>query len=129
MNNLKKALSLVLKAVETGMKAYADEKINTAEWIGIGTKIIAWIWIFRNLKLIWADIVNATPEAYQTMHSELCTSFDIPQDELEEKLEQALSLILLVVAMIWGKNETEMALKLKMTNFADLRFKEVDTTA
>ena len=129
MKNLKKALSLVLKAVETGMKAYADEKINTAEWIGIGTKIIAWIWIFRNLKLIWADIVNATPEAYQTMHNELCAEFDIPQDELEEKIEQALSLILLVVAMIWGKNETEMALKLKMTNFADLRFKEVDATA
>ena len=43
MNNLKEALTRILRAVETGMKAYADEKINTAEWIGIGTKIIAWI--------------------------------------------------------------------------------------
>jgi len=30
---------------------------------------------------------------------------------LEEKIEQALSLILLVVAMVWGKKETELALK------------------
>jgi len=36
---------------KTGMKAYADEKINTGEWIAIGTKIIAWVWIFRNLKI------------------------------------------------------------------------------
>ena len=113
MNNLKKALSLVLKAVETGMKAYADEKINMSEWIAIGTRIIAWVWIFRNLKLVWADIVNAEPEAFTTMHNELCAEFDIPQDDFEEKFEQALSLILLVVSMIWGKKETEIALTLK----------------
>ena len=113
MNNLKKALSLVLKAVETGMKAYADEKINMSEWIAIGTRIIAWVWIFRNLKLVWADIVNAEPEAFTTMHNELCAEFDIPQDDFEEKFEQALSLILLIVAMIWGKKETEIALTLK----------------
>lgn len=113
MKNLKKALSLVLKAVETGMKAYEDEKVNIGEWIAIGSKVIAWVWIFRNLKLIWADIVNAEPEAFTTMHSELCAEFDIPQDVFEEKFEQALSLILLVVSMIWGKKETEVALSLR----------------
>lgn len=119
MKNLKEALIRILRAVETGMKAYADEKINTGEWIAIGTKIIAWVWIFRNLKTIWAEIINATAEEYQVMHDELCTQFDIPQDELEEKIEQALSLILLVVAMIWGKKETELALKLK-SNFKNV---------
>ena len=119
MKNLKEALIRILRAVETGMKAYADEKINTGEWIAIGTKVIAWVWIFRNLKLVWADIVNATPEEFTQMHDELCAEFDIPQDELEEKIEQALSLILLVVAMIWGKKETELALKLK-SNFKNV---------
>lgn len=71
------------------------------------------MWIFRNLKLIWADIVNAEPEAFTTMHNELCAEFDIPQDVFEEKFEQALSLILLVVSMIWGKKETEVALSLR----------------
>ncbi len=113
MKNLKKALSLVLKAVETGMKAYEDEKVNIGEWIAIGSKVIAWVWIFRNLKLIWADIVNAEPESFTTMHNELCAEFDIPQDAFEEKFEQALSLILLVVSMIWGKKETEVALSLR----------------
>ena len=113
MNNLKKALSLVLKVVETGMKAYEDEKVNIGEWIAIGSKVIAWVWIFRNLKLVWADIVNAEPEAFTTMHNELCAEFDIPQDVFEEKFEQALSLILLVVSMIWGKKETEVALSLR----------------
>jgi len=106
-------LSLILKAVETGMKAYADQKINIAEWIAIGIKIIAWVWIFRNLKAILADIVAATPEAYTQMHTELCAEFDIPQDQMEEKIEQALSLILLIVSMIWGKKETELALRAK----------------
>lgn len=113
MKNLKEALSRILRAVETGMKAYADEKINMSEWIAIGTRIIAWVWIFRNLKLIWADIINANTEDFTQMHDELCTSFDIPQEAMEEKIEQALSLIMLVVAMIWGKKETEIALSLK----------------
>jgi len=95
------------------MKAYTDEKINTGEWIAIGTKIIAWVWIFRNLKTIWTEIINATAEEYQVMYDELCVSFDIPQDDFEEKIEQGLSLILLVVSMIWGKKETEVALSLR----------------
>ena len=119
MKNLKEALTRILRAVEVGMKAYTDEKINTGEWIAIGTKIIAWVWIFRNLKTIWTEIINATAEEYQVMYDELCVSFDIPQDDFEEKIEQGLSLILLIVAMIWGKKETEMALKLK-TNFKNV---------
>ena len=113
MKNLKEALTRILRAVEVGMKAYTDEKINTGEWIAIGTKIIAWVWIFRNLKTIWTEIINATAEEYQVMHDELCVSFDIPQDDFEEKIEQGLSLILLVVSMIWGKKETEVALSLR----------------
>lgn len=33
--NLKEALTKVLRAVETGMKAYEDEKINVGEWIAM----------------------------------------------------------------------------------------------
>lgn len=113
MKNLKEALTLILKAVETGMKAYQDQKINVGEWIAIGMKIIAWVWIFRNLKNILADIVNATQEEFTQMHTELCEGFDIPQDQMEEKIEQALSLILLIISMIWGKKEVELALKAK----------------
>ena len=113
MKNLKEALTLILKAVETGMKAYQDQKINVGEWIAIGMKIIAWVWIFRNLKNILADIVNATQEEFTQMHTELCEGFDIPQDQIEEKIEQSLSLVLLIISMIWGKREVEMALKAK----------------
>ena len=113
MKNLKEALTLILKAVETGMKAYQDQKINVGEWIAIGMKIIAWVWIFRNLKLILADIVNATQEEFTQMHTELCEGFDIPQDQIEEKIEQSLSLVLLIISMIWGKKEVELALKAK----------------
>jgi hypothetical protein len=113
MKNLKEALTLILKAVETGMKAYQDQKINVGEWIAIGMKIIAWVWIFRNLKNILADIVNATQEEFTQMHTELCEGFDIPQDQIEEKIEQSLSLVLLIISMIWGKKEVELALKTK----------------
>lgn len=113
MKNLKEALTLILKAVETGMKAYQDQKINVGEWIAIGMKIIAWVWIFRNLKNILADIVNATQEEFTQMHAELCEGFDIPQDQIEEKIEQSLSLVLLIISMIWGKKEVELALKAK----------------
>ena len=104
---------MILKAVETGMKAYQDQKINVGEWIAIGMKIIAWVWIFRNLKNILADIVNATQEEFTQMHTELCEGFDIPQDQIEEKIEQSLSLVLLIISMIWGKKEVELALKTK----------------
>jgi len=110
MENLKKALSKVLNTFETIMKAYADKKISAGEWIGISYTGIAWIWIFKNLDLIFEDVKNAQEAPFQQMMEELKAEFDIPQDEFEERFEQGLSLVMNIIVMVFGKGDVNEAL-------------------
>jgi len=110
MENLKKALSKVLNTFETIMKAYADKKISVGEWIGIFYTGIAWIWIFKNLDLIFEDVKNAQEAPFQQMMEELKAEFDIPQDEFEERFEQGLSLVMNIIVMVFGKGDVNEAL-------------------
>jgi hypothetical protein len=110
MENLKKALSRVLHTFETIMKAYADKKISVGEWIGISYTGTAWIWIFKNLDLIFEDVKNAQEAPFQQMMEELKVEFDIPQDEFEERFEQALSLVMNIIVMVFGKADVSQAI-------------------
>lgn len=104
MENLEKALTKVLQTVETVAKAYEDKKIVVTEWIKIGGSAVLWTWIFKNLDKIKADMDNATEEGMNVMIENLKVKFDIPQDQMEEVLEQALSIILNFLVMVWGKD-------------------------
>lgn len=110
MTNLKKALSRVLNTFETIMKAYADKKINVGEWIGISYTGTAWVWIFKNLDLIFEDVKNSEEGPFQKMMEELKAEFDIPQDEFEERFEQALALVMNIIVIVFGKTDVTEAL-------------------
>ena len=92
LENLKTALSKVLATVTQVAKAEADGKIVLAEWFQIGISAIGWIWIFKSLKLIKSDIEsNATQEDWAKLNEQLKTEFEIPRENLEATIEQALS--------------------------------------
>lgn len=112
MKNLKDALLKILATITQVAKAYADGKIIWKEWIVIGTTIVGWVWIFKNLKAIKADIDTATEEGMKNLIEEIKIEFDIPQDEIEETIEHALSIVLLIFSMV-GKKVPELMVKVK----------------
>lgn len=103
MESLKNALKKVLATITQVAKAYEDGKIVWREWIQIGVVAIGLVWIFKNLKEIKADIDGATAEGMKALVEELKLEFDIPQEQLEETIEQALSFILIIFSLIGKK--------------------------
>ena len=103
MENLKNAIKKVLALVEQVAKAYADGKINWKEWFGIGVVATGLVWVFKNLKLIKADIDGATEDGMKALMEEVKAEFDIPQEALEETVEQVLSFIMLIFALVGKK--------------------------
>lgn len=110
MENLKKALSKLLNTTEAFAKAYEDKKISTGEWIGIAYSSTGLIWITKNLDKIFSDIKNATEDSFQAMLEQVKGEFDIPNDELEEKIEMALSVVLNIIVLVWGKENVNQIL-------------------
>jgi hypothetical protein len=104
LENLKKALSKILATIEQVAKAEEDGQIVLKEWIQIGVTALGWIWIFKNLKAIKADIeAGATQEEWDAMNEELKNEFEIPQANLEETIEQALGIITLILSLVGKK--------------------------
>lgn len=109
MNNLHNGLSKVLSTITQVAKAYEDKKIIWSEWLKIGATVIGWIWLFKHLTEIKADIDTATEQSMSAMMEQIKVEFDIPQDALEETIEQALSIILTILTMV-GKTVEMLAL-------------------
>ena len=100
MENLKKALSRVLATTSVVAKAYEDKKIIMTEWIRIGASAVGLTWVFKHLPEIEVDLANATEEGVNKMMEELKIEFDIPQDKLEEVIEEGLHILLTFITMI-----------------------------
>lgn len=100
MENLKKAIGKVLATTEAVAKSYEDKKIVMTEWIKIGASAVGWTWIFKHIPEIKADFDSATEEGIVKMVEELKAEFDIPQDKLEEIIEEALQIILTFIVML-----------------------------
>lgn len=111
--NLQKGLSKILETVETVFVAYEDKKINLMEWLKIGTTGVAWVWIFKHLVEIKADLESATEEDFKSMVEVLKEEFDIPQDGIEIVIEHALSIILNFLAMLDLKSKDQPTASIK----------------
>jgi hypothetical protein len=104
LENLKNALSKILATVTQVAKAQQDGKIVLTEWFQIGATVFGWIWIFKSLKLIKADLESgASAEDWANLNNDLKTEFDIPQDTLEDTIEQALSIVTLILSLVGKK--------------------------
>lgn len=100
MENLHKAISKILATIMVLAKAYEDKKIVWSEWIQIGGTAIFWTWIFKHIPEIKADLEAATEESMLALMEKIKVEFDIPQDNVEEWIEQCLSIVLLFITMI-----------------------------
>lgn len=100
MENLKKAILNVLSTLAKVASAYEDKKIVWNEWAKIGLSAISWVWIFKHIPEIKADIEGLNEEGVNEIMAEVKANFDIPQDQLEVIVEEVLNYLLLLVTMI-----------------------------
>ncbi|RPJ51932.1 MAG: hypothetical protein EHJ95_04675 [Methanobacteriota archaeon] len=94
MENLKKAVIKVINTAEVVDDSLADKKLNFAEGVKIGASALAWIWIFKNIKVILEEIVNLTDENRIILNDEIKTELDLRNDVVEGIVEQVVEVLL-----------------------------------
>jgi hypothetical protein len=101
MESLHKSFSIILATITTVANAYVDKKFNWKEWFQIGVTVLAWVWIFKHLHDIQSDIQSGGN--MDELSGKLAAEFDIPQDQVEEMIEKALGIILMILGMVGMK--------------------------
>jgi hypothetical protein len=102
MKNTEKALEVLL---DTGMKVVNaledDGKIDFGESIGIAMKGINLIGVFKTLPEIREELKTITPEKVANLVEIFKTKFDLPNDELEQKIEQGIEVLASLAVMVF----------------------------
>lgn len=94
MENLKKAVIKVINTAEVVDDSLADKKISFPEGVKIGASALAWVWIFKNIKVILPEIVNLTDEDRIKLNSDVQTELDLRNDVVEAIVEQVVEVLL-----------------------------------
>jgi len=102
IENIKKAVSLVLTVGEDVAKGLADnDKLDLSEYIGIGIDLVGGVpGVVKNFKDIKAEFSDLTAEEKNELIEFVKADFDIPQEEIEAKIEKAIDLINAVAEFI-----------------------------
>jgi hypothetical protein len=102
IENIKKAVSLVLTVGEDVAKGLADNgKLDLSEYIGIGIDLVGGVpGVVKNFKDIKAEFADLTAEEKNELIEFVKADFDIPQEEIEAKIEKAIDLINAVAEFI-----------------------------
>ena len=94
MENLKKAVIKVINTAEVVDQSLADNQLNWMEGVKIGASALAWVWIFKNIKVIIPEIVNLTDEDRIKLNEEVKTELDLRNDFVEAVVEQVVEVLL-----------------------------------
>jgi hypothetical protein len=102
IENIKKAVSLVLTVGEDVAKGLADNgHLDLSEYIGIGIDLVGGVpGVVKNFKDIKIEFANLTVEKKNELIEFVKADFDIPQEEIEAKIEKAIDLINAVAEFI-----------------------------
>ena len=104
MEKTKKALKVLLTTGNKVAEALKDDgKISLTEGMGIAVKAVALVGVFKDLPEIKAEIQAAKPEDMQSLVAEFKADFDIPNDDLEVKIEMGID-VLAQMAVMFFKN-------------------------
>lgn len=102
MIETKKALATILKTASRVVTSIKDDnKIDFAEGISIAGNALGFISIFKNLPEIKNEIKAATEEDIAGLVEEFKADFDIPNDDLELKVEQGIEILTKLAVMVF----------------------------
>lgn len=97
------ALQVLFKVGNKVIKAESDGKIDTGEAIGIAISAVGIVGVFKNLPAIGAELKAITPEDVNQIVEVFKDEFDLPNDELEAKIEAGLEALAQMVIMLLEK--------------------------
>lgn len=104
MENVKKAFEVILKVGTKAVTAVQDDgKIDWKEGIGIGVSALGLIPVFKSLPEIKEELKNIDGRKIQVLVDLFKEQFDLPNDELEARVENGLAALANLVEMILGK--------------------------
>jgi hypothetical protein len=104
MEKTKKALKVLLMTGNKVAESLKDDgKISLPEGMGIAMKAVSLVGVFKDLPEIKAEIKSASPEDYQSLIADFKSDFDIPNDDLEVKIEMGID-VLAQLALMFFKN-------------------------
>jgi len=104
MEKTKKALKVLLITGNKVAESLKDDgKISLTEGMGIALKAVSLVGVFKDLPEIKEELKVATPADVQQLVEDFKADFDIPNDDLELKIESGLE-VLAQLALMFFKN-------------------------
>lgn len=104
MEKTKKAIAALLKVGNKISAALKDDgKISVGEGLGLATQVIPVIGIIGDIKAIKAELKDIDQHGIAWLVQEFKEEFDLPNDEVEEKVERGVELLGNLATMLLPK--------------------------
>lgn len=100
IENLKKLIKLALSLTEQISTALADGKITTMELFGFLPELAQIPGVVKSWADISAELKDLTPEERQELLEYINEEFDIPNDQLESFIENALMNAVSLISLV-----------------------------
>lgn len=109
IDNIKKALSSVLKLAITAIEVMEDKKISFTEWPRVGLALTQIPGLVKSGSDAIAELKDLTAEETAELSAYFKEEFDIDNDQLEARVEESIDLLLKTQALCmewvqWGKS-------------------------
>jgi hypothetical protein len=107
MENVKKAVEVILKTVVKIDKALEDKKVSIPESLGIAMSAVPWIGVFKNIPAIAEELKNWDETKSVALVETFKTNLELRNKATEEMIEQAVEVLLRIVFMVFIKPKEE----------------------
>jgi len=106
MKELKEFLGFFIGMLNWAGNSLADGKIDWTEKLGLGSKLVDAVKALKGINKIKEEWLSLTSADLEDLHDWINEEFDIPQEMVEEFLEDFVELIFRIIPMYSkGKND------------------------
>ena len=103
MENVKKAVEVILKTVVKIDKSLEDKKVSIPEGLAIAMTAVPWIGVFKSFDLIAAELKDWKVENTTELVEHFKNNLELRNKATEEMVEQAVEVLLRLTFMIYVK--------------------------
>lgn len=103
MENVKKAVEVILKTVVKIDISLEDKKVSIPEGLGIAMSAVPWISVFKNIPAIGEELKDWNEEKTSQLVELFKTNLELRNKATEEVVEQAVEVILRLTFMVMAK--------------------------
>jgi len=107
MENVKKAVEVVLKTVVRIDKALEDKKISVPEGLGIAMTAVPWIGVFKSFDKIAEDVKDWNDEKTNELIQHFKNNLELRNKATEDVIEQAVEVVLRLTFMVYAPKKQD----------------------